>query len=104
MLRGLLLIALAAALIAACDRGDQGAANTTARAWQAQTIDLAGGRLSALPSGSLFVRVVEFAQEANSAFTSHQHVPGFVYVDQGIHQLVITDGHRSTWQPATRFS
>jgi quercetin dioxygenase-like cupin family protein len=92
VLRGLLLIALAAALIAACDRGDQGAASTTARAWQAQTIDLAGGRLSALPSGSLFVRVVEFAQDAGSAFTSHQHVPGFVYVDQGLHRLVITDG------------
>lgn len=89
--RGVVLITLATTLFTACDRGDQDAAST-ARASQAQTINLAGGRLGALPSGSLFVRVVEFAQDGGGVFTSHQHVPGFVYVDEGLQRLEIADG------------
>jgi quercetin dioxygenase-like cupin family protein len=76
-----------------CDWIGPGASETTtARSWQATTIDLAGGRLPALPSGPLYVRVVDFAQDAGSAFTSHQHVPGFVYVQTGAQRLVIADG------------
>jgi quercetin dioxygenase-like cupin family protein len=91
--RSLPIVALVvAALVAACDRGDPGTGDATARSYQARTVDLAAGRLPALPSGPLYVRVVEFAQDAGSAFTSHQHVPGFVHVLAGVHRLIVGDG------------
>ena len=95
MINRSLLAVLAVNVIVAqigCDRvGDSGATNT-ARSSQASTIDLAGGRLPALPSGSVYLRVVEFAQDAGGAFTSHQHVPGIVYQQTGMQRLVIADG------------
>ena len=80
-------------LAAACDRVDASAGGSTAAgASQARTIDLAGGRLPALPSGPLYIRVVEFSQDAGSAFRSHQHVPGLVYVQTGVQRLIVVDG------------
>src|SRR5262249_38954138 len=79
-------------LAAACDRVDASVGGSTAAsASRARTSDLAGGRLPALPSGPLYIRVVDFSQDAGSAFTSHQHVPGIVYVQSGVQRLVIVD-------------
>jgi len=88
-----LLAAIALTVMISCDRIDPGATESiAAKSSHAKTIDLAGGQLPALPSGRLYVRVVDFAQDADSAFTSHQHVPGFVYVQAGAERLVIADG------------
>ena len=52
-----------------------------------QVKGLAGGEVAALPSGSLFVRVIGFSQGPMTVFPSHKHTPGFVYVAAGVQRL-----------------
>jgi quercetin dioxygenase-like cupin family protein len=52
-----------------------------------QVKGLAGGEVAALPSGSLFVRVIGFSQRPMTVFPSHKHTPGFVYVAAGVQRL-----------------
>src|SRR5215472_11410832 len=52
-----------------------------------QVKGLAGGEVAALPSGSLFVRVIGFSQRPVAVFPSHKHTPGFVYVAAGVQRL-----------------
>jgi quercetin dioxygenase-like cupin family protein len=53
-----------------------------------QVKGLAGGQVAALPSGSLFLRVIGFSQGPGAEFPSHKHTPGFVYVAAGVQRLV----------------
>lgn len=55
------------------------------------TTDLAAGKLSSLPTGNLYIRVIEFAQPQGHSFPSKTHVPGFVYITSGVQRLTITD-------------
>lgn len=55
---------------------------------------LAGGPLPALPTGTLFIRVIEFQQPPGTSFPSQQHVPGLIYQSEGSQVLAIQDGSR----------
>jgi quercetin dioxygenase-like cupin family protein len=52
-----------------------------------QVKGLAGGEVTALPTGNLFLRVIGFSQHPMSVFRSHKHTPGFVYVAAGVQRL-----------------
>src|SRR6516164_10539276 len=52
-----------------------------------QVKGLAAGEVAALPSGNLFVRVIGFSQGPMTAFRSHKHTAGFVYVAAGVQRL-----------------
>lgn len=54
--------------------------------------DVAGGRLDALPSGPLFMRVNSFNQPADSEIGSKKHQPGFVYQIAGEQELGFANG------------
>ena len=76
----------AAALLAGCG-GASGALSPDASAHGQQVKGLAGGQVAALPSGSLFVRVIGFSQRPMTVFRSRKHTPGFVYVAAGVQRL-----------------
>ena len=78
---------VAAALLVGCSGASQ-AVSATASAHGQQVKGLAGGEVAALPSGNLFVRVIGFSQGPMTAFRSHKHTPGFVYVAAGVQRLV----------------
>jgi quercetin dioxygenase-like cupin family protein len=85
----LLIWTATALLTAAC--GSQPAAAPTAAAGQkgSTTTNLAAGPLLALPTGLVYMRVVEFYQPGHSSVPSQKHVPGFVYVADGRQILAI---------------
>jgi hypothetical protein len=58
----------------------------------ARTEDLAGGRLDALPSGALYIRVQHFAQPPETEFGSRSHQPGFEYQVDGTQLYEIQGG------------
>ena len=77
---------MAAALLGGCG-GASGALSPNASEHGQQVKGLAGGEVAALPSGSLFVRVIGFSQRPMTVFRSHKHTPGFVYVAAGVQRL-----------------
>jgi quercetin dioxygenase-like cupin family protein len=76
----------AAALLFGCG-GASRAVSPNALEYGQQVKGLAGGEVAALPSGSLFVRVIGFSQGPMAMFRSHKHTPGFVYVAAGVQRL-----------------
>lgn len=50
---------------------------------------LDAGKLDSLPTGGVFVRVLKFVQPSGFTFPSTQHVPGFVFVESGVHRLTL---------------
>src|SRR5215468_11565097 len=78
---------MAAALLVGCG-GASGGVSPNASEHGQQVKGLAGGEVAALPSGNLFVRVIGFSQGPLTAFRSHKHTPGFVYVAAGVQRLV----------------
>jgi quercetin dioxygenase-like cupin family protein len=50
---------------------------------------LAYGRLGTLPSGPVYFRIVAFTQAPGGAIPSQQHVPGFVFMRDGIQRLTV---------------
>lgn len=50
---------------------------------------LAGGQLTALQTGSLFIRVQVVTQPPLTSFASASHAEGFLYVDQGSQVLTV---------------
>jgi mannose-6-phosphate isomerase-like protein (cupin superfamily) len=77
-------------LLTSCASG--AATPVSTRAVGAHVDDLAGGRLDALPSGTLFVRVIRFVQPPRSRFASKKHQPGFVYQVSGDQVLALAGG------------
>jgi quercetin dioxygenase-like cupin family protein len=77
---------LAAAPLFGCG-GTSRAVSPNALEHGEQVKGLAGGEVAALPSGSLFVRVIGFSQRPMAVFPSHKHTPGFVYVAAGVQRL-----------------
>ena len=81
------VMAGAAALLVGCSSASRAARQNASEHGQ-QVKGLAGGEVAALPSGNLFVRVIGFSQGPLTAFRSHKHTPGFVYVAAGVQRLV----------------
>jgi quercetin dioxygenase-like cupin family protein len=76
-------------LLAACSSTLQPSLNPEALASGAVIKALAGGQLSSLPTGPVYIRVIHFAQPAGHTIQSRQHVAGFVYVEKGRHLLLV---------------
>jgi hypothetical protein len=58
----------------------------------ARVEDLGAGRLDTLPSGSLFIRVVDFVQAPGTEFGSQKHQPGVEYQLEGVQDLSLQGG------------
>jgi hypothetical protein len=65
------------------------ASNTEAVARGAAVKTLDAGKLDSLPTGSVYVRMIRFAQPAGYVVNSKQHVASVVYVETGVHRLVL---------------
>lgn len=80
-------IAAASVLIlAACGSGG---ADDAVESVGVSSVDVAGGRLNALPSGPLFMRINHFTQAAAAQIGSKKHQPGFVYQIAGSQMMII---------------
>jgi quercetin dioxygenase-like cupin family protein len=81
--------AAAMVLLAACQPATPPATDRMAAAAESTTVGLDAGRLDALPSGSVYIRMVEFSQPAGGKVPSSQHVPGFVVMLDGVQELQV---------------
>lgn len=79
-------------LCAACTAATSASVSQGAKARSVKIVALAGGLLPALPTGNLFIRVIEFGQPAGSSFPSSKHAPGLIYQAAGSQVLAIQDG------------
>jgi hypothetical protein len=61
---------------------------------------LAGGGLLDVPTGNLFIRIIEFHQDSGTSFASHVHVPGLIFQSEGSQLLAIHDGTKVQIGPA----
>jgi quercetin dioxygenase-like cupin family protein len=82
------LLAVAVAL-AACGSTSAASPSADALARGAAVKTLAAGKLDSLPTGQIYIRMIRFAQPAGYVIHSKQHVPSVVYVETGVHQLVL---------------
>lgn len=83
-------IALAVSLVAAgCASATPARVDPDALASGAAVKTLDAGKLDSLPTGGVFVRVIEFDQPPLYTIKSRQHVAGFVFVERGVHRLTI---------------
>jgi len=89
-----------AMLCAACGTAGSTPANPEANASGAKVEPLASGSLPALPTGNLFIRVVEFRQTVSTSFPSTKHVPGLIFQDAGSQVLAIENGETVNIGPA----
>jgi quercetin dioxygenase-like cupin family protein len=80
----------AAALLVACSSAGPPATIQAALARGASMKNLEAGRVESLPTGNVYVRFVRFAQPPGYVINSRQHVPSVVYVETGIHRLVLS--------------
>lgn len=84
------LVAIAVAL-SACGATSTAASNAAALAHGAAIKALAAGKLDSLPTGPVYVRMVRFVSPAGYVINSKQHVPSFVYVENGVQRLTLGD-------------
>lgn len=89
---GRVLLGVLVLLVSGCGAGGASGSGRTSTALGTHVEDLAGGRLAALPSGTLFMRVIRFVQPPHSSFRSKKHQPGFVFQDQGRQVLALAGG------------
>jgi quercetin dioxygenase-like cupin family protein len=85
------LTALMAAAIAltACSASTTVATNPDALAHGAAVKTLDAGKLTSLPTGSIYVRMIRFAQPVGYVIHSKQHVSSVIYVEVGVHRLTL---------------
>jgi quercetin dioxygenase-like cupin family protein len=81
--------ATAMLLLVACQPAAPPPADGKAAAAGSTTVVLDAGRLDALPSGPVYLRMVEFSQPAGGKVPSSQHVPGFVVMLEGVQELQV---------------
>lgn len=93
------IVAATLVLIIGCTSSKSAPVDSNATASGAAVKILAAGRVDSLPTGGVFVGVIEFPQPALYLFPSKQHVAGFVYVDSGVHRLTL-EGSPSVDIPA----
>ena len=82
------LVAIALAL-SGCSAVATNGSNAAALARGAAVKALDGGKLASLPTGPVYIRMIRFAQPAGYVIHSKQHVPSIVYVETGVHRLVL---------------
>jgi hypothetical protein len=85
------LTALMAITIAlsACSAATTAATNPDALARGAAVKTLDAGKLNSLPTGPIYIRMIRFAQPVGYVIHSKQHVPSVVYVETGVHRLIL---------------
>jgi len=85
------MIALAAAILPLACEAMSSPPATSAQALRlgAAVKRLDGGKLESLPTGSLYFRVIHFVQPVGYIVNSTQHVPGFIFVESGLHRLLL---------------
>jgi quercetin dioxygenase-like cupin family protein len=82
------LVAFALAL-SACSTATTVASNPQAltRGVAVKTLD--AGKLDSLPTGPVYIRMIRFAQPVGYVINSKQHVASVVYVETGVHRLIL---------------
>jgi quercetin dioxygenase-like cupin family protein len=78
-----------AIVLAACGAGTTAAANPDALPKGAAIKTLDAGKLTSLPTGSIYIRMIRFAQPVGYVIHSKQHVSSVVYVEVGVHRLTL---------------
>jgi hypothetical protein len=101
--RRLRIACILALLCTACSAPASTSLSQGAKARGAKTLPLAGGSLPALPTGNLFIRIVEFRQPAGNFFPSVKHVPGLIFQAEGSQVLAIQDGPTAAIGPTQGF-
>lgn len=81
--------ALAAVLLAGCSQGATAASLPRAAARGVHREALAGGKLDALPTGAVFLRIQSFAQPPGDGFLSNKHQVGMIYEAEGVQTLLV---------------
>jgi hypothetical protein len=82
------LLALALSL-STCSTAAAPTAKAEALAHGAAVKTLDAGKLDSLPTGPVYIRMIRFAQPAAYVINSKQHVASVVYVETGVHRLVL---------------
>ena len=82
------LVSIALSL-SACSATATVASNPAALASGDAVKTLAAGKLDALPTGPIYVRMIRFASPPGSIINSKQHVASFVYLETGVHRLTL---------------
>jgi hypothetical protein len=82
----LIVIALA---VSACSATTSTASNPDAVTRGAAVKTLDAGMLSSLPTGPVYIRMIRFEQPVGYVINSKQHVASVVYVETGVHRLVL---------------
>ena len=82
------LMAIAVAL-SACSTATPVASNAEALARGAAVKSLDAGKLNSLPTGPVYIRMIRFAQRVGYVINSKQHVASFIYVETGVHRLIL---------------
>lgn len=62
-------------------------AGALARGAAVKTLD--AGKLDSLPTGPVYIRMIRFAQPTGYVINSKQHVASVVYVETGVHRLIL---------------
>lgn len=82
-------------LLFACSSTVSRTVSPQAVASGATVMPLAGGRLPSLPTGTVYIRLIHFAQPALYSIPSQsqtqQHKPGFIYMEAGTQRLFVVD-------------
>jgi hypothetical protein len=82
----LILIGLA---VSACSATSTVASNPVALARGAAVTTLDAAKLDSLPTGPVYIRMIRFEQPVGYVINSKQHVASVVYVEKGVHRLVL---------------
>jgi hypothetical protein len=82
------LFAIAIAL-SACGATAPVASSSQALAHGAAVKALDAGKLDSLPTGPVYIRFIRFAQPVGYVINSKQHVASVVYVETGVHRLIL---------------
>lgn len=77
------------ALLVACGTSAPSAQNPDALPRGEVVKKLVAGRVDSLPTGTVYVRFIRFAQPPGYVINSKQHVPSIVYVETGLHRLIL---------------
>jgi hypothetical protein len=82
------LVSIAIA-VSACGAATPAAPNPATLAHDAAVKTLDAGKLNSLPTGPVYIRMIRFAQPAGKVIQSKQHVASVVYVETGVHRLIL---------------
>ncbi len=82
------LMAIALAL-SACSAAPTATLNAEALPRGVAIEALDGGKLDSLPTGRVYIRFIRFEQQPGYVINSKQHVPSIVFVETGVHRLIL---------------